>query len=221
MMISATALALLTGVAVDVTGAALAGTTVELRAAPTASPITTVRTGAEGQFSFPAIPPGAYHLRLSQTGFRSRAFGPVTVTEEPLALPPITLQVGVKHSAFYCNTKLAAPRYMRKPASVSALRLKATANGTATLTGGRQPITVNAEDGGVFEFRGLPPGRYSLRAEFPEYAPFSIPRLTIPRKTALELEGWIDTPDCPGKNRSCPEVRKVLRQDETKTSICL
>jgi hypothetical protein len=215
------ATALLTGLLVDPTGAALAQSTVELRATPSTPPLSTTRTDSVGRFSFPDVAPGIYHLRLSQSGFRIRAFGPITVTGEPIALPPITLSVGVKHSAFYCNMKFAAPRYQRKPANESILRMHATATGTATLTGGPQPITVNNDDSGIFEFRGIPPGRYLLHAEFPEYAPFAIPKITIPAKTEIEIEGWIDTPDCPGNSNTCPAIRKVLRHDESKAGICL
>jgi len=58
-----------TGVVLDKTGATVPAATVELEEVDTQSK-TSVTTGNDGQYTFRAVPPGNYTIRVSGKGFR-------------------------------------------------------------------------------------------------------------------------------------------------------
>ena len=215
--------ALITGLVVDPADARVAGAKVELRSSPGAEPIRIVLSNSEGSFTIPDVAPGQYHLRITQHGFQALRLGPIALVEgETKRLPDSMLRLSRKMDSLYCNRRFAAPRCKRTPSQQSLLRGNSTAaEGLLTLTGGTREFTATVKPDGSFQFDNLPPGRYTLHAVFPGYAPFEIKRLRIPANSAIEIEGWIDTPECPPA-AECPTFRRVLRDDEhLKNTICL
>ncbi len=195
--------AILTGLVVDQTGAYIPNATVQYL------PGRTVQTDMTGRFTTPKLPAGIYGLRISAPGFLIGRINPMPMTEDDVKeIPPITLRIGYKNSAFYCGMKFANPRYIHKPAPESSLRGIITAPATITLTGGPRDHTIEAE--GMFRFDGISPGTYTLRATSPEYPTFEIRTVKIPAKTAVEIDGWIDP----------PETRKTLQHFKSD-AICL
>lgn len=211
------------GSIIDANGALIPNASIELRTAPNTKPIATARSSGTGQFTFDRLDPGTYYLRITQTGFFQRLLGPVEISPgQAFHLPPTQLDVG-KHLAFFCDTRLASPVYRVTAAAESILRGKFTIPAvTVTLTGGRVPVSIRTgRTAGEFEIPGISPGRYSLRATAPGFAAFEIKALIIPPKSAVEIEGWIDPPECP-ETGVCPPIRKTVQPAKSrKPVICL
>jgi hypothetical protein len=176
---------ILTGLITDVTGASIANAKIEYR------PDSHVRTGDNGRFTTPELPPGIYHLRIESPGFVPRRKGPIDL-KESLDLGTLYLRIG---EIPCCNCEEGPPTVTRKPApSHSSLRGNISnrpydSPAEVVLLPGplRQPIA----DDGSFEFPNLPPGRYSLKIEASPNGPFEIPRLQIRPRTAHTIEEWI------------------------------
>ena len=81
------------GIAVDPTGHSVPGVTVTSQSAEGKN-VDTVLTGADGSFSFPAVPPGTYRVLTLFQGFTARPPLPATVVAgqnvqlKPLVLAP-------------------------------------------------------------------------------------------------------------------------------------
>ena len=76
----------ISGVITDSTGSVVPGATVTLLSEKTRQ-ARTVITGGEGRFSFPALQPGAYSLKVEQQGFQSlEQRGIILSANENLAL---------------------------------------------------------------------------------------------------------------------------------------
>lgn len=200
--------AILTGLITDITGAAIANAKVEYR------PDSHVRTGDNGRFTTPELPPGLYHLRIESPGFVPRRKGPIDL-KESLDLGTLYLRIG---EIPCCECEERPPTITRKPSlSHSSLRGRIAnrpddSPAEVILLPGptRQPIAAD----GTFEFPNIPPGRYSLQTDATDYGPFEIPRLEIRPRTAHTIEEWI-------RLKSTP-TRTVWRERKTRhPSFCL
>jgi hypothetical protein len=82
----------------DQTGAALAGAVVKATDTGTGIALTTVTT-AEGQFSFQDLPPGAYQVAVTASGFTPVTVDKIPVTAGAIYTLPVTLRVGQQATA--------------------------------------------------------------------------------------------------------------------------
>src|SRR5947207_2946584 len=82
-----------TGVVLDKTGATVPAATVELEEINTQSK-TSVTTGNDGQYTFRAVPPGNYTIRVSGKGFRQSIISGVTVEVGKSASLNVVLEIG-------------------------------------------------------------------------------------------------------------------------------
>ncbi len=85
---------IITGAVVDKTGAFIAGAKVTL-SRDEGSTGTEVLSGADGQFSFPNVSPGPFHLIISASGFAQQASSGILETGETAILPPVMLSLAV------------------------------------------------------------------------------------------------------------------------------
>src|SRR5258708_20874977 len=85
-----------TGVVLDNTGATVPAATVELEEVDTQSK-TSVTTGNDGQYSFRAVPPGNYIIRVSGKGFRQSIISGVKVEVGKSASLNVVLEIGGTH----------------------------------------------------------------------------------------------------------------------------
>ncbi|MGA3072066.1 MAG: carboxypeptidase regulatory-like domain-containing protein [Bryobacteraceae bacterium] len=86
------------GAVTDQTGAALAGAVVKATDTGTGIVLTTVTT-AEGQFSFQDLPPGAYQVAVTASGFTPVTVDKIPVTAGAIYTLPVTLRVGQQATA--------------------------------------------------------------------------------------------------------------------------
>ena len=86
------------GAVSDQTGAALAGAVVKATDTGTGIALTTVTT-AEGQFSFQDLPPGAYQVAVTASGFTPVTVDKIPVTAGAIYTLPVTLRVGQQATA--------------------------------------------------------------------------------------------------------------------------
>jgi hypothetical protein len=86
------------GTVTDQTGAALAGAVVKATDTGTGIVLTTVTT-AEGQFSFQDLPPGAYQVAVTASGFTPVTVDKIPVTAGAIYTLPVTLRVGQQATA--------------------------------------------------------------------------------------------------------------------------
>ncbi len=82
----------ITGNVVDASGSAIVGAKLTLSRDPQ-WPKQEVVSGDDGQYSFPAIPPGPFELTISAASFATRTFSGTLHPGEVVLLPPISLAV--------------------------------------------------------------------------------------------------------------------------------
>jgi len=85
--------AAVTGTITDPKGASVPDATVELLD-PTTSITTTVATGADGGYLFPAVPPGTYKVTITARGFRQAVVSNVRVEVGKSALVNVVMELG-------------------------------------------------------------------------------------------------------------------------------
>jgi hypothetical protein len=90
---AAQTLATVSGTVTDTSEAALPGVTVTARNTATGL-VRTVVTGPQGRYAIPALPPGAYEVRMELTGFAPQVRPDVTLAVAETLVVNVTLQVG-------------------------------------------------------------------------------------------------------------------------------
>lgn len=83
------------GIITDPSGAAVPGAVVEARS-PSLIGVATSVTDSSGQYRFPALPPGYYHLRANLTGFAPSETGGIAVTLGKNLKVDMTMKVGAQ-----------------------------------------------------------------------------------------------------------------------------
>ncbi len=129
----------------------------------------TALSHGDGKFRFPQLPPGGtFELTAVRTGFaRTKATGRTAPAGQPSPLTRIVMEDG--QTVF---------------GRVVDLDGRPIAGATVKLLGDREESFEAVSDAeGRFEFRHLSPGRTSVQATHPEYAPAFLNRVEIPSGT--------------------------------------
>lgn len=89
-------MAMVSGMITDSQGAAISGARVRLL--PANGPVREQQTSSEGRYVFVNVPPGAYSLRASATGFGDGSLNGLVVEPGAHELPPLALQPSTQDS---------------------------------------------------------------------------------------------------------------------------
>ena len=216
------------GIVADQSGAIIPNALAELAHLETGPPIGSIRTDQYGRFRFSEVSPGSYYVRFRADGFYVRRRGPIVITGgDRVDTGKLELIVSAAViGCCYCEDSV--PRLLVEPTPTGTLRGRVLAarmdlDGNAILTpSSGEPIQIRIEDDGTFMFKGLSPGRYSLRITVPTYAPFEVPRIELSPGTAVRVDGWIALSDCP-KGAKCKPTRIVQKEKKVPKNavVCL
>lgn len=203
----------ITGSVVDVAGALIPDARISLEQA---GQIRTTSTNGAGEFEF-NIPPGEYALVVSAQGFRSRRIPALRVTESGAKLDRLWLTIAPIPE---CSGggELADPHLFFMAAYPEApdepvIRGWVTEDGVElTLTDEHRQVVARTRsiDARVFEFFGVPPGFYSLRASLRGHEDFVIPRLEVRADTVTVVQPALEMVECPAGARARKTTRSIL-----------
>jgi hypothetical protein len=142
-------------------------------------------TDGAGRFSFPVLLPGLYDVEVTRPGFRKQVIQNMRISSAPA---PMSISMRVASPADSCVDSLSRNKYVDAMGE-SGIRGVISAGSGATVSVLRsgsesKRLTARANNHGEFDFTGLEPGLYLLRASRQGYADFAVSSVTVrPRKT--------------------------------------
>jgi len=194
----------LSGTVVDPSGALIANAHVDLYGEKHESHTT---TDSAGRFSFSALLPGMYDVEVTFKGFRKKIIENVRIDSSEPA--PMTITMQVASTADSCGDSLSRVTYVdatgesgikgvvtldSHPGEIENGGQKRVADSAGLLSGitisvlksgsRGKPLTVRPNENSEFDFAGLEPGLYLLRASLKGYADFAVSNVRVrPGKT--------------------------------------
>ena len=206
------------GTVVDQTGAIIPDAEVTLKRTGYDETRKTLTDGI-GWFRFPGTPPGEYTLIVSASGFSARTVGKLNASGPVTKVAPVVLDVastgGCAADALATPRLSFAERHQDDPV-VSGLVVRSPV-WNLTMPGVR--IVLATQDHGVaaetltdskgsFEFRGVLPGSYTLRASLTGYTDFLLNDVDVRLGQITRIEPALEMEPCP-KGIECNPNQQV------------
>ncbi len=194
----------LSGTVLDPSGAVIANAHVDLYSGKYEWHTT---TDPAGRFSFLALLPGMYDVEVTMAGFRKQIIQSMRIDSSEPAPMTITMQVGTSGDS--CGNSFSRVTYVDgtgesgirgvvtlvSDAGVTENGKKRIANSVGSgatvsvLKSGSQgkPLAVRTNENGEFDFVGLEPGLYLLRAAREGYADFAVSNVRVRLGKTLQV----------------------------------
>lgn len=147
-------------------------------------------TDGAGRFTFPGLLPGMYDVEVTRQGFRKQIIQNMRIDSSEPA--PMTITMLVASPTDSCVDSFLRYKYV-DAIGESGIRGVVSVGSGATVSVLRsglegKPLTARTNDNGEFDFAGLEPGLYLLRASREGYADFAVSNVRVRPGKTLQVD---------------------------------
>jgi Carboxypeptidase regulatory-like domain len=153
-------------------------------------------TDQAGRFSFHALSPGMYDVEVTSRGFRKQIIQNIRIDSSEPA--PMTITMLIASTGDSCVDSLLRYQYVDAIRGESGFRGVVLTGGVSVGSGATvsvlrsgsegKPLTALTNDKGEFDFAGLEPGLYLLKASREGYADFAVSNVRVRPGKTLQVD---------------------------------